>query len=61
MESFAVNHAGSLSVSHNLLIDSSQNTLQLVKELQKVALIVVAGWVAVTCIRSFGARGTRSN
>ena len=50
MESFAVNHAGRLAITHTL--DLTPATVEAFRELQKLAGIVVLGWVTVTVIKS---------
>ncbi|KAJ9625688.1 hypothetical protein H2203_004449 [Taxawa tesnikishii (nom. ined.)] len=49
MESFAVNHAGAITVKH--VLDLSPSVVHVSKELTKAASIIVAGWVAVTVIK----------
>ena len=53
-------HAGNLIVQHNVLLDCSTGTVNVVKEFQKIVLVVVAGWVTVTAIRSLSARGPKT-
>lgn len=61
MEVFSVQHGGALTVKHHVLLDFAPGAVQIARELQKIAAIVIVGWVAVTSIKSFSSRGTKSN
>jgi len=50
MEQFSVQHAGALNIAHSF--DCSPNVVNAVKELNKLALVLVVGWVTVTLIRN---------
>lgn len=50
MEQFSVQHAGSLNIAHSF--DCSSNVVNAIKELNKLALVLVLGWVTVTVVKN---------
>jgi len=55
MEQFAVTHAGSLAVNHNIFFEFSPSVLSVTREVTKITAIVVAGLVTISLIRTFAA------
>lgn len=51
MEQFSVQHAGQLAIRHSFDFDCSINIVNTAKELNKLVLVVVLGWVTVTYLR----------
>lgn len=51
MESFAVQHSGSIAVNHNVLLDCSPNVVKVVRDFTKLAIVVVVGLVAASSVR----------
>lgn len=58
MEQFSVQHAGNLNIAHSF--ECSVNVVNAVKELNKLALVLVLGWVTVTYLRNTRASNNRT-
>lgn len=50
MEHINIQHAGDLCIKHSF--DCSTNVVNAVKEINKLAIVLVVGWITVTYLRN---------